>query len=454
MSNPTVVAQATLNGNSTTPNITLPAGIQSGDKIVLLIHDGGNVTLTDTGLTSAGFALRDGPRQAGSNTAQGWIYDKTASGSESGTNVACSISASLRWVVMAFVVRNGTFDQITYAVAASTLTTTNIRGAYTPVANDCLALFIMGMTSTSGVGSMTTTPPTGYTEVVDFSTTTGSLDVGSYLASKQLTGQAGVSQTADTTSCTTNVNHRATGWGMTFAPVPSPTAAFTSTPVGLDVNVDGTGSTAVSPATISSYDWDWGDSTTHGTGATATHKYATAGTYTVVLTVTDSASLTGTVSHSVTVTTPPTQAAPTTVALSTGMTSNSGTVLNAITDLVSGAPDLTTFVSGADGSVLRGVIGPLTPPTTGNPLIGVIYTDRIVSTTGSITAKLYEANGTTLRSTVTVSIPSQSSTGGTGDASTGSIGTNAAVQIVWPWSDVQNVTDWNQLIYDLTFNVS
>ena len=36
-----------------------------------------------------------------------------------------------------------------------------------------------------------------------------------------------------------------------------------------------------------SYDWDFGDGTTHGTTATATHTYASAGDRAVTLTVTD-----------------------------------------------------------------------------------------------------------------------------------------------------------------------
>lgn len=80
-----------------------------------------------------------------------------------------------------------------------------------------------------------------------------------------------------------------------------PTASFTDTTSGLTVNVDGTGSTAVSPATITGYDWNWGDSTTHGTGSTASHTYSASGTYTITLTVTDSNSLTGNTTHTVSV---------------------------------------------------------------------------------------------------------------------------------------------------------
>jgi FOG: PKD repeat len=80
-----------------------------------------------------------------------------------------------------------------------------------------------------------------------------------------------------------------------------PTAAFTDTTNGLTVNFDGTGSTDPD-GTIQSYDWNWGDNTAHGNGATPQHTYAAAGTYTVTLTVTDSNNLTSQVTHNVTVT--------------------------------------------------------------------------------------------------------------------------------------------------------
>ncbi|MGK9146001.1 PKD domain-containing protein [Plantibacter flavus] len=83
-----------------------------------------------------------------------------------------------------------------------------------------------------------------------------------------------------------------------------PTAAFTATPNGLTVAVDGSASTD-SDGTIASYAWNFGDNGT-GTGATASHTYTAAGTYTVSLTVTDNRGGTNTITHSVVVTAPQT----------------------------------------------------------------------------------------------------------------------------------------------------
>ncbi|HLE46888.1 MAG TPA: PKD domain-containing protein [Candidatus Thermoplasmatota archaeon] len=65
----------------------------------------------------------------------------------------------------------------------------------------------------------------------------------------------------------------------------APTASFANSCAGLTCNFDGRASSD-SDGTIASYAWNFGDAAT-GTGATPSHTYAAAGTYTVVLTVTD-----------------------------------------------------------------------------------------------------------------------------------------------------------------------
>jgi PKD repeat protein len=89
----------------------------------------------------------------------------------------------------------------------------------------------------------------------------------------------------------------------------APTAAFTNTAVDLAASFDASTSSDAD-GSVASYAWAFGDGTT-GTGATTSHSYAAAGTFSVVLTVTDNAGATGTVTKSVTVTAPPVQPSPT-----------------------------------------------------------------------------------------------------------------------------------------------
>lgn len=83
-----------------------------------------------------------------------------------------------------------------------------------------------------------------------------------------------------------------------------PTASFTATMTDQSVAVDASGSSATSPRTIASYSWDFGDGSPAVTGVKQTHDYAQPGTYTVTLTVKDSAGSVGTTTRQVTATAP------------------------------------------------------------------------------------------------------------------------------------------------------
>lgn len=83
-----------------------------------------------------------------------------------------------------------------------------------------------------------------------------------------------------------------------------PTAAFVVSPtspiVGQQVNFNAAQSRPAPGRTIRSFDWDFGDGTSGG-GVQTSHAYTTAGTFTVLLTVTDDAGRTATATTTVTV---------------------------------------------------------------------------------------------------------------------------------------------------------
>lgn len=91
----------------------------------------------------------------------------------------------------------------------------------------------------------------------------------------------------------------ATATIVTSGPNALPEASFTATAQGLAVGFDAATS-ADSDGEVTDYRWDFGDGTT-GTGVTAAHTYAEAGTFTVRLVVTDDRDGEGTATETVTV---------------------------------------------------------------------------------------------------------------------------------------------------------
>ena len=91
---------------------------------------------------------------------------------------------------------------------------------------------------------------------------------------------------------------------VTVGEVAIPTAVFTLSPDAPGVNqqlfVDANASVAAPGRTISRYDWNFRDGG-FGSGVTESHRYSSPGTFTISLTVTDSAGKTGTASQTVTV---------------------------------------------------------------------------------------------------------------------------------------------------------
>ncbi|HUF48241.1 MAG TPA: PKD domain-containing protein [Vicinamibacterales bacterium] len=88
----------------------------------------------------------------------------------------------------------------------------------------------------------------------------------------------------------------------------APVAAFVISPtdpvVGTSVFFNAASSKPSPGFSVVGYDWDFGDGTRIAGGQTASHTYAAAGSYNIVLTITDSSGQKGTISVSLTVGTP------------------------------------------------------------------------------------------------------------------------------------------------------
>lgn len=164
----------------------------------------------------------------------------------------------------------------------------------------------------------------------------------------------------------------------------APTGAFTATPTDLAVAVNGSAS-ADSDGSIASYAWDFGDGAT-GTGATASHTYAVAGTYTVKLTVTDDKGATGVLTKPVTVTAP---AGPANVAPTASFTTPTPAGL-AVTFDGTGSVDSDGTIAGyawdfGDGGTATGATASHTYATGGTYTVSLTVTDD-KGATGTSTA--------------------------------------------------------------------
>lgn len=210
-------------------------------------------------------------------------------------------------------------------------------------------------------------------------------------------------------------------------------AAFTFTTAGLTATFDGSSSSPTAGASISTYAWSFGDSTS-GSGVSPAHTYAAAGTYTVQLTVTDSAGGVGTTTRSVTVTAPASQVTPVAVVSSSGWTvvGSAGNALTAVSDA-----NQATYVTGT--GVFRVTLGALITPAAGTDMIVTVEADATGATSGSLSAKLYE--GATVRAIASA----QSLT-----LATDGTNTTSVLTFTFPAASIANVTNWNALQVEFT----
>ena len=176
-------------------------------------------------------------------------------------------------IIVAFISRPGTSFTLEIALTSGA-PNANPGGPY--VGNVGQAITFNGSQSTAPAGQTITS----YTwSFGDSSTGTGATpshayaSVGTYQVSLRVTDTLGGTNVASTTAT------------VAALPVANPGGPYRGTATQ-PVSFNGTGSTAPAGQTITSYAWNFGDSST-GTGSTPTHTYASPGTFQISLTVTD-----------------------------------------------------------------------------------------------------------------------------------------------------------------------
>jgi PKD repeat protein len=304
------------------------------------------------------------------------------------TAVNNSINAG---VIYAVAAGNSTADACNYsparvanAITVGATTSSDARASYSNFGN-CLDIFAPGSSITSA----------WYTS----NTATNTIS-GTSMASPHVAGVAALllqgSPSASPSSIANSILSNATANKVTSAGTgspnlllymafigggggnQSPTASFTFSCTDLTCSFNGSASSDPD-GSISSYSWNFGDGTT-GSGATTSKTYASGGTRTVTLTVTDNGGATGSQSQSVTTTAPGGS-----ISLSVQMTKTQGVnYANLSWSGTSGSTDV--FRNGTKITTVS----------------GTTYRDNLGRGSGTRTYKVCNAGSTTCSNDVTV----------------------------------------------------
>ncbi|WP_457205393.1 PKD domain-containing protein [Nocardioides sp. P5_C9_2] len=287
----TIAFRASAQGafNQSTARLVIPAAVRETDGMLLFVTT--NVANAIT-VPPAGWTL-EGTRTSGTDT-QTTLYTKVAAANDAGRNAAVTFSATTK-ATMNLVAYDGTAaDPV--AVAASTAETTSRATHTTPGASVTTAGSVVVSYWAEKSGSLTTgwTTPAGQTSR-GVALGTGAGRITAMATDPNAPAAAGTSAGVTATSAVASA--KATMWSVVLQPDPganpnvAPVASFTVSCPQATCTVDASGSTDTAPGTVASYAWDFGDGTT-GTGVSTTHTYATGGSKTITLRVTDNQGLT------------------------------------------------------------------------------------------------------------------------------------------------------------------
>ncbi len=194
---------------------------------------------------------------------------------------------------------------------------------------------ISGVTVSTGSVSTTTNSSGAYT--------LGSLANGSYTLTPSLGGYT-FSPTSRSVSVS-GANVSGQNFTGTATANNAPVANFSFSTSNLVANF--TDSSTDSDGTIASRSWNFGDSTS-STATNPSHTYASAGTYSVALTVTDNGGATNSITKSVTVTAPAGNVLQNGVTVS-GLAATTGNSINYTMNVPAGATGLNFVMSGGSG---------------------------------------------------------------------------------------------------------
>jgi PKD repeat protein len=277
------VASASNAGNQTSRTVQIPNSAQAGDVLLLFLTQNSS---TATVNTPSGWTLIE---SVDGNGVRGRAWSRTATQGIVGTNVTVTMSAAVKAVLSVAAYRS-TIGSPTVSDSAGSVTNSSASSHTTPSvdvagANSWLVSYWgekSSVTTTWTLPADTTSRTTA--------TATGSGKVSAILGDSNAAVETGTA--TGRTATTSPAVSRSVRFSVVVRPGSDtsptngvPVASFTVSCSGLACSFDASGSTDPDNDPLT-FGWNFGDGAT-GSGATASHTYATAGARTVTLTASD-----------------------------------------------------------------------------------------------------------------------------------------------------------------------
>ncbi len=224
-------------------------------------------------------------------------------------------------------------NTLTYTATSTTTGTTELKAIITADTLAGPAPLSVNFNATSSTGTISTFQ----WDFGDGATATGNTVSHAYSTAGAYTTKLTVTDATGQTSITAATVTASTPITQATPPTAVLSSSTAAGQAPLTVSFNGQGSTAATGATIATYAWSFGDGSS-ATGASTSHAFTAAGTYSTTLTVTDSKGLTSVASTPIVITAPPiaVNKAPTAVASATPLT---GTAPLTVTFDASGSTD-------------------------------------------------------------------------------------------------------------------
>jgi PKD repeat protein len=273
------VGGAVNQGNVSTPNVTTPTTVSTGDRLLLALtlNASSRVLAAPSGVT--GWTTLSTTTSGSMMTR---VYTKVAGSADAGKRVTVALDAAAKYTMTVSDYSGVRAGSIVHAELAET---TNRPDHATPVVDPPAGSWVVSYwadKSSATTGFALPGSVTGRHALC--STGTGHVcsvlaDSGGAVPTGQYGGLVATADSSNATATTASIVLR------TIEANQAPTASFTYTCDHTDCDFDATGS-GDTDGSVTSYAWDFGDGST-ATGASAGHDYLTSGTRDVTLTVTD-----------------------------------------------------------------------------------------------------------------------------------------------------------------------